>query len=502
MSFFLGIDSSTTATKAVMVRADGEVMGVATSEYAYETPRPMWTEQHPDLWWQATIGSVRGVLDRSQVDPEEIMGVGLTGQMHGLVLLDANDEVLRPAILWNDQRTAAECDEIRQRLGRKSLIEITGNDALTGFTAPKILWVRNQEPELYDRVRRILLPKDYVRFRLTGQYAIDKAGGSGTLLFDLRRRDWSRAVLGALEIEPAWLPPTYEGTSITGVVTRQAAEATGLRAGTPVVAGAGDQAASAVGTGAVVEGVVSLSLGTSGVVFAATSQPIIEPEGRLHAFCHAAPSTWHLMGVMLSAAGSLRWYRDAFAPGTGFDVLVASADTVPPGSNGLLFLPYLTGERTPHPDPLARGAFVGLTIRHGQPHLIRAVLEGVAFGLRDSFELMRGAGLAKVSQVRITGGGARSPLWRQILADVLGTELVTVNATEGAAYGAALLAATGMGVFPDVASACATVIQTTGGTLPSPDSKTYQDIYPRYRDLYPALRRTFAAVAQPGSNAR
>ncbi len=499
MTCFLGIDVSTTATKALLMRADGQAVGVASSEYRYETPHPMWTEQHPDLWWQATMVSIRQVLAEAQVDPADVKGLGLTGQMHGLVLLDDDGEVLRPAILWNDQRTGTECDEIRQRLGKSRLIQITGNDALPGFTAPKILWVRNHEPEVFARVRQILLPKDYVRYKLTGEYATDKAGAAGTLLFDLRKRHWSEPVLEALEIDPAWLPPTFEGTAVTGHVTPQAAEVTGLRAGTPVVGGGGDQAAAAVGTGAVVEGTVSLSLGTSGVVFATSDRPIVEPEGRLHAFCHAVPGKWHLMGVMLSAGGSLRWYRDALAPGVGFDALLEPAADVPPGSDGLLFLPYLTGERTPHPDPLARGAFVGLTVRHAQPHLTRAVLEGVAFGLRDSFELMKGVGLADITQVRITGGGAKSPLWRQVLADVFQVALVTVNTTEGAAHGAALLAATGIGAFSDVASACEAAIQTTGSTTPGSASVIYEQMYPLYRELYPVLRSSFDGVARIGT---
>jgi xylulokinase len=496
MTYYLGIDSSTTATKALLINENGEVLGVASSEYTYEIPHPMWTEQHPDLWWKATTNSIRQVLSESSVDPAGVKGVGLTGQMHGLVLLDQDGEVLRPAILWNDQRTGAECDEIRERLGKERLIQITGNDALTGFTAPKILWVKNNEPQIFAQVRQILLPKDYVRLKLTGEYATDKAGGAGTLLFDVRERDWSRTVVEALEIDPAWLPPTFEGTAVTGHVTPQAAEATGLKAGTPVMGGGGDQAAAAVGTGAVIDGIVSLSLGTSGVVFASADQPIIEPEGRLHAFCHAAPGKWHLMGVMLSAAGSLRWYRDTLVPETDFDSLVSPAANIEPGSDGLLFLPYLTGERTPHPDPLARGAFVGLTVRHTRPHLTRAVLEGVALGLRDSFELMKQAGLADITQVRVTGGGAKSALWRQILADVLGVELVTVNTTEGAAYGAAVLAATGAGTFPDVVSACETIIQITGSTPPGPAVVAYEGLYPLYRALYPALRPSFNAIAQ------
>ena len=496
MKYIVGIDTSTTATKALLVRADGQVLAVGTSEYAYETPRPLWTEQHPELWWQATVSSLRQVVAQSGVDPTEILGIGLTGQMHGLVLLDTAGEVLRPAILWNDQRTGTQCDEIRERVGKERLIQITGNDALTGFTAPKILWVRENEPEVYARVAHILLPKDYVRYQLTGEFAADKAGGSGTILFDLATRAWAPDVLEALEIPAEWLPRTFEGPQITGTVSTGAARATGLKAGTPVFGGGGDQAAGAVGTGAVVEGVVSLSLGTSGVIFAAAGRPIIEPEGRLHAFCHAVPGKWHLMGVMLSAGGSLRWYRDTMAPGVAFDTLLAPAAEVTPGSEGLLYLPYLTGERTPHPDPLARGAFVGLTVRHTLPHMTRAVLEGVAFGLRDSFELMQAAGLSGIRQVRITGGGASSRLWRQILADVLASELVMVNTTEGAAYGAALLAATGAGLFPDVEAACAATIRITGTTTPGPASETYQLVYPLYRNLYPALKRTFQGVAQ------
>jgi len=488
MTFFMGIDSSTTATKTLLMTTDGTVIGVASSEYGYETPYPLWSQQHPDLWWDATVRSIRDVLTETGISAQEVHGIGLTGQMHGLVMLDSAGEVLRPALLWNDQRTGAECDEIRQRLGKRNLIQITGNDALTGFTAPKILWVHNQEPDIYARVAHILLPKDYVRFKLTGDYAMDKAGGSGTQLFDIRIRDWSDEMLSALEIDPTWMPPTYEGTATTGVVSEAAASATGLPAGTPVFGGGGDQAAAAVGTGAVSSGIVSLSLGTSGVVFAATDEPFIEPDGRLHAFCHAVPGKWHLMGVMLSAAGSLRWFRDAFAPGVDFGVLVDEAQDIPPGSEGLLFLPYLTGERTPHPDPQARGAFVGLTVRHVRAHLTRAVVEGVCFGLRDSFELMKAAGLSEIKQVRITGGGTKSPVWRQILADVLGVELATVNATEGAAYGAALLAGVGAGVWADVETACRSTVEITGITTPNPTAQVeYDRYYALYRDLYPAL---------------
>lgn len=498
MRYFIGIDSSTTATKALLMAENGDVLGVVTSTYIYETPQPLWSEQHPALWWQATMDAVRQVMVKTAVSPQAICAIGLTGQMHGLVLLDAQGEVLRPALLWNDQRTGAECDEMRQLIGKQRLIEITGNDALTGFTAPKILWVKNNEPEVYGRIAHILLPKDYVRLQLTGEYATDKAGGAGTQLFDLRQRDWSQEVVAKLGIDPAWLPKSFEGTAVTGHLTLQAAEATGLPVGIPVMAGGGDQAANAVGTGAVVDGLVTLSLGTSGVIFASSERPIVEANGRLHAFCHAVPNKWHLMGVMLSAAGSLRWWRDTVAPEVDFVDLLAPAADVAAGSDGLLFLPYLSGERTPHPDPLARGGFVGLTTRHSQAHMTRAVLEGVAFGLRDGLELMGLAGLAEISQIRASGGGLRSPLWRQILADVLQAEIVTVNTTEGAAYGAAVLALVGAGGFDSVEAACAALIRVTGRTMPGGNTAVYNHLYPLYQQLYPALKRTFAALASIG----
>ncbi|MEM6337305.1 MAG: xylulokinase [Bacteroidota bacterium] len=483
----LGIDTSTTATKALLIDDTGSVLGVASASYGYETPRPLWSEQDASLWWTATIEAIRSVIDQTGVDPAGIRGVGLTGQMHGLVLLDQHLDPLRPAILWNDQRTQAECDLIRERLGKRRLVELTGNDALTGFTAPKILWVRRHEPELYARARHVLLPKDYVRLKLTGELATDKAGAAGTLLLDLQRRDWSGEVLDALDIDRNWMPPTHEGPAITGRIHAEAARATGLLEGTPIVAGGGDQAAAAVGTGAVTPGIVSISLGTSGVVFAATDAPNYEPDGRLHAFCHAVPDTWHFMGVMLSAAGSLRWYRDTLAAGTDFDALLEPAAALPAGSDGLLFLPYLTGERTPHPDPDARGAFVGLTVRHTRAHLTRAVLEGVSFGLRDSFELMREAGLGSVSEARVTGGGAKSPLWRQLLADILGIDIVTLSTDEGAAFGAALLAGVGTNVWPDVPMASAETVRLASRTTPQ-NPTAYTTPYAAYRRLYPALK--------------
>ena len=495
MSYFLGLDTSTTATKSLLIDEGGEVVGVASSDYVYQSPHLLWSEQDPELWWEATRVSTKALLSETGITGKEIVGIGLTGQMHGLVILDESGSVIRPAILWNDQRTGAQCDEIRERLGTDRLIAITGNDALTGFTAPKILWVQQEEPENYAQIAHVLLPKDYIRYRLTGDYAIDRAGGAGTILFDLATRDWSEEVLQILEIAPEWLPPTHEGTEITGVLTQESADLLELEAGTPVVGGGGDQAAAAVGTGAVNEGVVSLSLGTSGVVFATVARPMIEPEGRLHAFCHALKGKWHLMGVMLSAAGSLRWHRDTFAAGVQYADLVEPAGEVEAGSDGLVFLPYLTGERTPHPDPLARGAFIGLTVRHGLPQMTRAVLEGVAFGMRDIFELMTSVGLGDIDQVRVTGGGARSDLWLQILSDVLGTELITVSTEEGAAYGTALLAATGTGHFESVESACEQVIRVEKQYSPGKAMSTYEALYHIYRELYPALRPSFQRLS-------
>ena len=497
MPYLLGLDSSTTATKALLIDDKGKVLGVASSHYNYETPHPLWTEQHPDLWWEGTVDSIRKLIKELDVDPNQIAGIGLTGQMHGLVLLDGNQEVLRPALLWNDQRTGSQCDSIRNRVGKEKLIAITGNDALTGFTAPKIVWVQQEEPDIYARARHIVLPKDYVRLKLTGELASDKAGAAGTLLFDIAKRDWSQEVLQALDINPSLMPQTFEGTEITGHLTQEASRATGLPAGIPVVGGGGDQAAQATGVGAVKEGIVALTLGTSGVIFASSNTPSIEPDGRLHAFCHAVPDRWHMMGVMLSAAGSFRWYRDTTAPNVSFSDLSKEAESVPPGSEGLLFLPYLTGERTPHPDPYARGAFIGLTVRHQRQHMTRAVLEGVGFGLRDSFTLIEGSGLPKAERVLISGGGAKSPQWRQILADILNAELSTVNTAEGAAFGAALLAGIGTEIWPDIDSAHNDVIKITGTTSPNPESAGRYDTYYRlYRELYPALKPANDAIAK------
>lgn len=490
--YFLGIDTSTTSSKALLIDEKGNVIAVASNPHTLQTPKPLWSEQDPREWWDAVAASIKSVLEKAGISGEQVGAVGLTGQMHGLVLLDDAGNVLRPAILWNDQRTQSQCDEIHQIIGKEKFIRITGNVALTGFTAPKILWVKENEPEVYAKAKHVLLPKDYVRLKLTGEYAMDKADGAGTVLFDLKARDWSDEVLSALEIPRAWMPKTFEGTEFTGYVTKEAAALTGLKVGTPVAAGGGDQAAGAVGVGAVEPGIVGLTVGTSGVVFATTPSALIEPEGRLHAFCHAVPGMWHFMGVMLSAAGSLQWYRDTLAPNVSFDDLLKEAEAIPAGSEGLQFLPYLSGERTPHPDPLARGAFIGLTLRDSRAHMTRAVLEGVAFGLKDSFTLIQNAGLGKITQVRASGGGTKGALWRQILASVLEAELVTVNTTEGGAYGAALLAGVGAGQWSDVASACKACIRITGSTSPvEKEAEVYRKSYAIYQELYPALRSSF-----------
>lgn len=498
--YFLGIDVSTTATKALLVNESGEVAAVSSHPHTLQTPKPLWSEQDPREWWEAVTASIQSVLKKAGISGDAVSAVGLTGQMHGLVLLDEGGNVLRPAILWNDQRTQAQCDEIHKRIGKEKFISITGNVALTGFTAPKILWVAQNEPAIYAKAKHVLLPKDYIRYKLTGEYAMDKADGAGTVLFDLKQRDWSGEVLSTMDIPAEWMPPTYEGPEFTGRLTPEAANATGLKTGTPVAAGGGDQSAQAVGVGAVEPGIVGLTVGTSGVVFATTPSALIEPEGRLHAFCHAVPGMWHFMGVMLSAAGSLQWYRDTLAPGVGFDDLLREAEPVPAGSEGLQFLPYLSGERTPYPDPLARGAWVGLTLRHGRGHLTRALLEGVSFGLKDIFTLIQQAGLGEIRQVRASGGGTKGALWRQILASVLETELVTVNTTEGAAFGAALLAGVGAGAWGNVPEACAATVKITGSTQPDAEQmNTYRAVYPLYRELYPALKPSFNKMAQISS---
>lgn len=503
--YLLGIDVGTTGAKALLIAPSGEVAAEATTEYPFATPQPRWAEQDPADWWRGVVTSIRRVMEIAGPDGRDITGIGLTGQMHGLVLLDAHGDVLRPCIMWNDQRTGAQCAAVTKQIGAQRVIELTGNPILPGFTAPKIAWVRQHEPDIYGRVAHVLLPKDYIRYRLTGECLGDVSDASGTALFDVGERRWSDEMLAAFEVPRGWLPAITESSAASAKFSEAAAAETGLTAGTPIAGGAGDQAAQAVGAGIVREGLVSVTLGTSGVVFAATDDYRPEPQGRLHAFCHAVPNQWHLMGVMLSAAGSFRWYRDVLCAAECaqaerekrdiYDLLTEQAASAPAGCEGLLFLPYLTGERTPHPDPYARGAFCGLTIRHTKAHLTRAVLEGITFGLRDSLALIQDLGLA-IEQVRASGGGARSAFWRQMLADVFDSEIVTVNVTQGAAYGAALLAGVATGVYATVPDACAKVVQTGQSHSPGAARDCYAALYPRYRALYPALAAEFRALAE------
>ena len=494
MPYLMGLDISTTSAKALIIDASGAVIAVANSPQPISQPQPLWSEQDPADWWDGISASIRAALAESGLSGGDISAIGLTGQMHGLVLLDENGAVLRNSILWNDQRTQAQCDYMTERIGERRLIQLTGNPAVTGFTAPKVLWVRDNEPDIYARAAQILLPKDYIRYKLTDRYATDLAGAAGTSLLSVAERAWSAEVLDALDIPADWLPPVHEGTEITSRISQAAADATGLKAGTPVVGGGGDQAAGAVGMGCVTPDKIGVTVGTSGVVFAPLSSYAYESEGRLHAFCHALPNTWHFMGVMLSAAGSLQWYKDTFAPDISFDALLDEAAQAPAGCEGLFFLPYLTGERTPHPDPLARGAFVGMTTRHSRGHITRAVLEGVAFGLKDSFTLIDQAGLPESYEARISGGGAKSPVWQQIIADVLGAPLVNINTTEGGAFGAGVLASVAAGIYNDAASACHAMIQTGEHVPVSADAEVYAQRYPIYRSLYPALQSTFARL--------
>ncbi|MDO8682661.1 MAG: xylulokinase [Armatimonadota bacterium] len=505
MSHLLGIDVGTSGTKALLITTDGRVVASSTRTYPLYTPYPLWAEQDPEDWWQATIGAIQDVISSSGIDPKSIRGMGLSGQMHGAVFLDENHRVLRPSILWCDQRTAAECEWITNTVGLEKVVELTCNPVLTGFTAGKIIWLRNNEPEVYAKVRKVLLPKDYIRFRLTGEFATEVSDASGTSLFDVRNRKWADEILDAIGIPRDWMPRSYESPEVSGRITEEAAGLTGLKAGMHVVGGGGDQAAGAVGNGIVESGIISSTVGTSGVVFAFADEPVIDPQLRVHTFCHAVPDKWHVMGVMLSAGGSLRWYRDTFAEceslvsksigGEVYDILSQQADQVAPGCEGLIFLPYLTGERTPYPDPNARGAFFGITLRHDKPHFVRAVLEGVAYGLRDSFSILDEMKVP-IRQVRASGGGARSAVWRQIQADVTGREHVMINVDEGPAFGVALLAGVGTDIYGSVEEACRATIKVVLTTNPDKAANTiYSKYYGVYRNLYQSLKGDFAAVA-------
>jgi xylulokinase len=491
VSVLVGLDVGTSGARAVAVDGEGNVVAEASAEYPLYSPHPGWTEQHPEDWWKSAkeaLGKVTVGVD------DEVVGLGLTGQMHGSVFLDPSDEVIRPALLWNDQRTGEQCEEITVAVGEERLIELAGNPALTGFQAPKILWLRDEERENFSRVASVLLPKDYVRLRLTGEHATDASDAAGTLLLDVSRRDWSEEILDALEVPRAWMPQVYEGPEESGRLRMDVAGELGLPPGVPIAAGGGDNAAAAVGTGIVHEGLLSSSVGTSGVLFAHTDSFSPDPSGRLHAFCHAVPGAYHLMGVTLSAGGSLAWWRET--TGRGYDELVAAASDVQPGSEGLLFLPYLTGERTPHLDPKARGAFFGLTSRHTLGHMTRAVMEGVVFSLRDSMEIMRELGVP-VEEVRATGGGARSPLWRRLQADVYGVPIKRTVADEGPAYGAALLAGVAAGTYGSAEEATSVVrLREEVGEFDPERVGAYEEAYEAYRSLYQATKGTMHRLTE------
>jgi xylulokinase len=489
----LGIDIGTGGSRALLLDERGALLASATADHApFTSPRTAWAEQDPGDWWRACQLAVRAALSESGIAPESIAGVGLSGQMHGAVLLDADGGVLRPSIIWCDQRTDEECRWLDATIGRQRILDLTSNPALTNFTLTKLLWVRTHEPGLWRRVRHVLLPKDYVRFRLSGEHAIDVADASGTLMLDVARRVWSREILDAADIDPRVLPSVFESPAICARVSPDAAALTGIPAGTPIVAGAGDQAAGAIGMGITRPGAVSATIGTSGVVFAATDRPATDPKGRLHTFCHAVPGRWHVMGVTQAAGLSLRWLRDALAGGASYDQLTEEAAGVPPGADGVLWAPYLMGERTPHCDPDARAALVGLAASHTRGHVVRAILEGVAFSLRDTLSIFSELGVP-VESIRLGGGGSRSALWRQIQADVYGQAVDTARADEGAAYGAAILAAVGIGLWPTVDAACDALVRGGAATVPQPGTvKLMSGRYDAYRRIYPALRTIHA----------
>ncbi|RIK85632.1 MAG: xylulokinase [Planctomycetota bacterium] len=504
MAVCVGIDIGTSGAKALAIAPDGRILSSASASYPCAHPRPLWSEQHPDDWWNGTVKVVRAVVKQAKLKPADVAAIGLSGQMHGSVFLDKAGKVIRPAILWNDQRTAVECDEIESRAGgRKALIQMVANPALTGFTAPKILWLRNTEPRNFARTAKVLLPKDEIRRRLTGEFATEVSDASGTLLLDVVNRRWSKKLLEALDLDGALLPPCVESEEVTGTLTAEAAKLLGLTTNCKVVGGAGDCAAGAVGNGIVKPGLLATSIGTSGVVFVHCDQPQFDPQGRLHTFCHAVRGKWHMMGVILSAGGSLQWFQDALCASAGksgkrsivsFDELCSEAAATPPGALGLQFLPYLAGERTPHLDPHARGALVGMTLAHTRGHIVRAIMEGVTFALRDSLAIIEELGVP-VKQVRAGGGGSKNPFWRQMQADVFGKAVNAMAADEGPAYGVALLAAVGAGHYKDVTEACTATVRVAEGAKPQAKThKTYDALFPAFQELYVALRPHFARL--------
>ena len=496
--YWMGIDVGTSGLKAVALDEQGRAVGSALVEYGMQTPRPGWAEQNPEQWWSALVKAVNELKRKVPGLKHSLAGIGLTGQMHSSVFLDQKFRVLRPAILWCDQRPAQECEELTKKIGFDRLVNLTLNRALTGFTLPKLLWLKNQEPKNFSKLRHLLVCKDYIRFRLTGELATEVSDASGTLMFDVKNRKWSGKLIELLKIDPAILPKCYESPEITGELTREAGKELGLRAGIPIVGGGGDQAAGAVGNGIVEEGSVLISVGTSGVIFAAHKKPLSDKQARLHSFCHAVPGLWHSMGVMLSAGGSLRWLREVLRetkPGIDYPEMTALAEKTPIGAEGLFFLPYLTGERTPHFDPYARGVFFGLSLKHSLGHIVRAVMEGVSFGLKDSAEIMKQTGM-KMGRLCLSGGGAKSPFWSQMFADLLETEIHRLAVDEGPSFGAALLAMVGTKRFKDVPAAAKMTLRLRDSFKPATKtSKAYQELYQEWKTLYSALKGRFKKLA-------
>lgn len=495
MNYWMGIDVGTGGTRALLIDETGRVKAGFTAAHAdMEMEHPLWAEQHPDDWWRAAQEAIQGVLKQTGIAGSAIKGIGFSGQMHGVTMLDADRNVVRPALIWCDQRSQPQVDAITEKAGRDNILKWTANPVLTGFTLPKFLWVRDHQPELFERVRHLMLPKDYVRFKLSGDLAADVSDASGTSLFDVVNRQWSKEMCAAAGIDPAILPPVFESSEVCGKVSEEAARLTGLKVGTPVVAGAGDQAASAVGNGIVEPGIVSCTLGTSGVVFAHMEKVAYDPAGRVHTFCHAVPGKWHVMGVTQGAGFSLQWFRNQLAPDSNYDALMQEAATAQPGSDGLIWLPYLMGERTPVLDSLARGGWIGLTARHRRADLIRSLIEGVSYSQKDCLDIIEELGV-NVTTVRASGGGAKSPFWRQILADVFAKRVTTLDTQEGSAYGAALLGMVGTGTFASVEEACSAAITETSSFQPSSSQSIYAKGHEHYKAVYPALRDIFHANA-------
>jgi xylulokinase len=495
--YWLGLDIGTGGSRALLVDSAGRVRYAHTALHEpMNMARPLWAEQHPEDWWRAAQEAIRGVLKAAAVTGDSVRGIGLSGQMHGLVVLDDKNQVIRPSLIWCDQRSQRQVDYINAKVGPAKVLEYTANPVLTGFTLPKLLWVRDEEPSQFERVRKVLLPKDYIRFRLTGEFATEVSDASGTAFFDVVQRNWAYGMMDVLGLDRSMLPKVFESSEITGTVTADAAEPTGLQPGTPVVGGGGDQAASAIGNGIVEQGAVSCTVGTSGVVFAYLKEPAYDPQGRVHTFCHAIPGTWHVMGVTQGAGLSLQWFRNSLMPGTDYDDLTAEATLSAAGAQGLFWLPYLMGERTPHLDAAARGAWIGLTAKHQRSDLIRAILEGVCYSQRDCLEIIQSLG-APVAKVRLSGGGARSPFWHQLFANIFNRQVVSLETQEGSAYGAALLALVGTGEYNSAREACAAVIKEV--EVKNPDANAavfYERAYGVYRSLYPALRSSFRDISR------